>query len=77
MPACALDETSVGLRCEYSSELAFVKLRADDCNRSKLIPTLFMHYNLELSDPKAEWTTKCHWFVMQQGVNVRLTRRRS
>lgn len=44
---------------------------------SKLIPTLFMHYNLELSDPDAEWTTKCWWFVMQQGVNVRLTRRSS
>lgn len=35
-----------------------------------------MHYNLELSDPDAEWTMNCWWFVMQQGVNVRLTRRR-
>lgn len=43
--------------------------------RSKLIPSLFMHYNLELSDPQAEWTTNCWWFVMQHGVNVRLTRR--
>ncbi len=45
--------------------------------RSKLIPTLFMHYNLELSEPEKDWTTKCWWFVMQKGVNVRLTRRRS
>ncbi|KAK0922838.1 hypothetical protein LTS16_012210 [Friedmanniomyces endolithicus] len=44
---------------------------------SKLIPTLFMHYNLELSGPEKDWTTKCWWFVMQKGVNVRLTRRRS
>ncbi|KAK1823561.1 hypothetical protein LTR12_001972 [Friedmanniomyces endolithicus] len=44
---------------------------------SKLIPTLFMHYNLELSEPEKDWTTKCWWFVMQKGVNVRLTRRLS
>lgn len=42
---------------------------------SKLVPTLFMHYNLELSDPENEWTTTCWWFVIQRGVNVRLTRR--
>ena len=42
---------------------------------SKLVPTLFMHYNMELSEPEAEWTTNCWWFVMQQGVNVRLSRR--
>lgn len=45
--------------------------------RSKLIPTLFMHYNLELDDPQKEWTTKTYWFCMQTGLNVRLTRRRS
>ncbi|KAK3071600.1 hypothetical protein LTR53_008337 [Teratosphaeriaceae sp. CCFEE 6253] len=44
---------------------------------SKLIPTLFMHYNLELSEPDKEWSMKCWWFVMQEGVNVRLTRRLS
>ncbi|KAK0270305.1 hypothetical protein LTR54_017022 [Friedmanniomyces endolithicus] len=44
---------------------------------SNLIPTLFMQYNLELSEPEKDWTTKCWWFVMQKGVNVRLTRRRS
>jgi cytochrome P450 len=42
---------------------------------SKLIPTLFLHYNLELADPDAEWTMNCWWFVMQKGVKVRLTRR--
>ncbi|KAK5139945.1 hypothetical protein LTR04_003238, partial [Oleoguttula sp. CCFEE 6159] len=26
---------------------------------SKLIPTMFMHYDLELSDPEAGWTEKC------------------
>ncbi|KAK5121408.1 hypothetical protein LTR85_005240 [Meristemomyces frigidus] len=44
---------------------------------SKLIPTLFMHYNIELSEPEKEWTTSCWWFVMQHGVNVRLTRRQA
>lgn len=43
--------------------------------RSKLIPALFLRYNIELSDPEAEWTTKCWWFVMQQGVVVRLSPR--
>ncbi|KAI5247752.1 cytochrome P450 [Aureobasidium subglaciale] len=42
---------------------------------SKLIPTLFLHYNLELADQDAEWTETCFWFVMQQGVNVRLVKR--
>jgi hypothetical protein len=32
---------------------------------------------MELSDPNAEWTTNCWWFVMQQGVNVKLTPRKS
>lgn len=26
---------------------------------SKLIPSLFMHYNIELADPDAEWLEKC------------------
>ncbi|KAK3716215.1 hypothetical protein LTR37_006660 [Vermiconidia calcicola] len=43
---------------------------------SKLIPTLFMHYNLELSD-SAEWSMNCWWFVMQHGLNIRLSRRYS
>ncbi|KAK5107597.1 hypothetical protein LTR62_000991 [Meristemomyces frigidus] len=42
---------------------------------SKLIPTLFLHYNLELSEPEKEWTMRCYWFVMQTGVNVHLTKR--
>ena len=44
---------------------------------SKLIPTLFMHYNLELAEPDKKWKTTCWWFVMQTGVNVRLTKRLS
>lgn len=43
--------------------------------RSKLIPTLLMNYDMELSEPEAEWTTNCWWFVMQHGLNVRLTPR--
>lgn len=46
-------------------------------DRSKLIPTLFMRYNLELGDPDAEWTTKCWFFVMQRGLGVRLSKRHS
>jgi len=38
---------------------------------------LFMHYNVELSEPEKDWTTNCWWFVMQKGVNVRLSKRRS
>ena len=43
--------------------------------RSKLIPTLLMQYDLELTEPEKEWKTSCYWFVMQQGLNVRLTQR--
>jgi hypothetical protein len=43
--------------------------------RSKLIPTLLLQYDLELTEPEKEWTTSCYWFVMQQGLNVRLTER--
>jgi len=42
---------------------------------SKLIPTLFMHYNLELADPDAALSEKCWWFVVQRGLNVRLSKR--
>ncbi|KXL43926.1 hypothetical protein M433DRAFT_151346 [Acidomyces richmondensis BFW] len=42
---------------------------------SKLIPTLFMHFDMELSEPEKEWTMNCWWFVMQHGVNVRMSRR--
>ncbi|GAB7361737.1 hypothetical protein MBLNU230_g1784t1 [Neophaeotheca triangularis] len=44
---------------------------------SKLVPTLFMHYNIELADPSAEWEIKTWWFAMQTGVNVRLSPRPS
>ncbi|KAF6802045.1 cytochrome P450 oxidoreductase [Colletotrichum sojae] len=42
---------------------------------AKLIPTLFLHFELELADPKAPLGEKCHWFVMQKGLNVKLRRR--
>ncbi|KAI9713247.1 MAG: hypothetical protein M1820_001234 [Bogoriella megaspora] len=43
---------------------------------SKLIPTLFMHYEIELTNPEAEWTEKNWWFVMQSGVNCILQPRK-
>lgn len=42
---------------------------------SKLIPTLFMHYELELAEPEKEWTMKCWWVVMQEGIHLKLRRR--
>lgn len=45
--------------------------------RSKLIPTLFLHYDLELVEPEKEWETNCWWFVMQKGLNVCLKPRES
>lgn len=42
---------------------------------SKLIPTLLLHYNLELADTDAVWSETCFWFVMQQGVHVKLSKR--
>ncbi|KAL9085052.1 MAG: hypothetical protein Q9165_007793 [Trypethelium subeluteriae] len=37
---------------------------------SKLIPTLFMHYDLELADPAKEWTEKSFFLMMQKGLEV-------
>ena len=37
---------------------------------SKLIPTLFMHFEIRLSDPDAALREKCWFFVMQEGLNV-------
>ncbi|SLM40221.1 cytochrome p450 family protein [Lasallia pustulata] len=37
---------------------------------SKLIPTLFMHFELELTQPDALWKETCWWFVKQEGVHV-------
>ena len=45
--------------------------------RSKLIPTLLMQYGLELVEPEKEWETNCWWFVMQKGLQVRLTERKA
>lgn len=42
---------------------------------SKLIPMLFMHYDLQLVDREAVWTENCWWFVIQRGVVVTLQRR--
>ncbi|KZL73252.1 cytochrome p450 family protein [Colletotrichum incanum] len=42
---------------------------------AKLIPTLFLHFDLELADPDAVVEEKCYWFVSQKGLNVKLRRR--
>lgn len=39
---------------------------------SKLVPTLFARYEIELAEPEKEWTMVSWWFVMQKGVNVLL-----
>jgi len=42
---------------------------------SKLVPSLFLHYNLDLADENKEWEETCYWFVMQRGIHVRLSKR--
>lgn len=42
---------------------------------SKLIPALFSHYTLELADADDVWSETCFWFVMQQGLRVKLQKR--
>jgi len=42
---------------------------------SKLIPTLFMHFDLELEDSNEGLEEVCWWFVMQKGLHVRLRQR--
>lgn len=43
---------------------------------SKLIPTLFLKYDLELAEPDVDWEEHCMWFVVQKGLNVRMTKQR-
>lgn len=40
---------------------------------SKPIPTVFMHFDMEFSNPEIEWQEICWWFVKQERlfVNVR------
>jgi cytochrome P450 len=42
---------------------------------SKLVPQVIRKYQLELSDPKAEWVLTDHWFVKQSNLFCRLNRR--
>ncbi|KAL2221180.1 putative PDA-like cytochrome P450 monooxygenase [Thermoascus aurantiacus ATCC 26904] len=42
----------------------------------KVIPTLFSLYEIELADPKKEWKIQNSWFVRQEGIEVRLSRRK-
>ena len=37
---------------------------------SKLIPTLFMYFDIQLSEPEALLQEKCWFFVMQDGLHV-------
>jgi cytochrome P450 len=41
----------------------------------KLIPTLFLSFDVELVDGQAALKETCWWFVKQEGLLVRLTRR--
>lgn len=54
-----------GARICLGRNLAWVEM-------SKLIPTLFLKFDLELTDPKAEWRETCWWFVKQEGLRVTL-----
>ena len=39
---------------------------------SKLIPTLFMHFDIELENSNVNLEEVCWWFVIQKGLHVRL-----
>ncbi|EKG09784.1 Cytochrome P450 [Macrophomina phaseolina MS6] len=41
----------------------------------KLLPSLFLRYDIQLVDPKAEWKITNSWFARQEGVEFHLTRR--
>ncbi|KAF2189731.1 cytochrome P450 [Zopfia rhizophila CBS 207.26] len=43
---------------------------------SKLIPTLFLRYDVALADPYAEWSEHCQFFVHQTNFDVKLTPRK-
>ncbi|PSK59191.1 Isotrichodermin C-15 hydroxylase [Elsinoe australis] len=42
---------------------------------SKLIPSLFLNFNIELAQPDEEWREQCAWFVLQEGLNCVVTPR--
>ena len=39
---------------------------------SKMIPTLFMHFELEFADPTKDWSEFCALLVMQEGLEVKI-----
>ncbi|KAF9893111.1 hypothetical protein FE257_012522 [Aspergillus nanangensis] len=41
----------------------------------KLIPSLFLTYDIELENPDAEWEIVNAWFVRQKNIDIRLRRR--
>ncbi|KAK3680865.1 cytochrome P450 [Podospora appendiculata] len=41
----------------------------------KLIPTLFLTYEISLSNPNQDWVLSNHWLVTQKGLDVKLKRR--
>ncbi|KAF1989255.1 cytochrome P450 [Aulographum hederae CBS 113979] len=43
---------------------------------SKLIPTLFLLYDIRLADPEATLSETCWWFVIQKGLHAVMRRRR-
>ena len=43
---------------------------------SKLVPQLLRNYNIQLSEPGADWTLSDYWFVKQTNVNCHISRRK-
>jgi len=41
----------------------------------KIIPELLRSFKIELADPTKEWKVVNYWFVVQEGVVCKLTRR--
>lgn len=41
----------------------------------KVVPAVFMRYDIELAEPDKEWTTVNSWIVRQTGLNVTLSRK--
>jgi hypothetical protein len=43
----------------------------------KVVATIATLYDLELAEPKREWTVVNSWFPRQKGLDVRISRRQS
>ena len=74
-----------GRRDNFAQPWELVALKTEEIGRRvnlnenvfpvNIVLQLLLQYDLELTEPEKAWTTSCYWFVMQQGLNVRLTER--